>query len=308
MLYNDKSINTPSEIADAFADFFKSVYQCPSNSDAYPVEQDCITIMSISENEVIAAGKALPVSNAIGCDEVPSFIVKDCIYLWAKPICQILNESLKQDIFPERWKSALIVPIHKAGKVNEINNYRPIAILSPFAKIYEKILYRRIFHMVKNRISTSQHGFYSGRSTVTNLIDLTQTVAEGLDNNLQTEVIYTDFRKAFDTVNHNILLAKLAEIGLSKKLLNLFKSYLSGRKQYVFYKGTQSSIFIPTSGVPQGSCLSTLLFAIFINDLTKILGSGVLLFADDVKLIRHIQSATDILLLQNQLNKFSEWL
>ena len=116
-----------------------------------------------------------------------------------------------------------------------------------------------------------------------------------------------DFQKAFDSVDHGILLNKLSAFGFTTELRNLFASYLTERKAYVYYKGMRSPIFVPTSGVPQGANLGTLLFSIFIDDLAHELGQDALLFADDLKLLRTISNQDDIDILQLQINRVSRW-
>lgn len=135
----------------------------------------------------------------------------------------------------------------------------------------------------------------------------TQSVAESLDSRGQGNVIYTDFQKAFDQLDHYVLLPKLDSFVVSDLLLALFKSYLTDRFQVVQYGGYTSRSFIPTSGVPQGSNLEPLLFLIFINDLPMVIDTPKLLFADDLKIYSEIRSVLDAEVLQRQLDKLSEW-
>ncbi|XP_045463863.1 uncharacterized protein LOC123673424 [Harmonia axyridis] len=130
----------------------------------------------------------------------------------------------------------------------------------------------------------SKHGFVKGHSTVTNLFNVTQFISEVIERKSQVDILYTDFSKAFDLLDHGILLRKLSQFGLSSALIGLFKSYLSNRQQYVEFKGVRSTVFSSTSGVPQGSNLGPLLFIIFINDLAEVVDVDCLLFADDFKI------------------------
>ena len=134
-----------------------------------------------------------------------------------------------------------------------------------------------------------------------------EKVGENLNNRIQTDIIYTDFRKAFDSVDHRILLSKMSAMGFSNKLTNFMSSYLSKRQLYVSYEGVRSQIFYPTSGVPQGANLGPLLFIIFINDLVCQLGEDSLVFADDVKIFRSIRSQQDNIVLQESLNGLIRW-
>ena len=172
----------------------------------------------------------------------------------------------------------------------------------------EKILVSSLQHLCKSIISPSQHGFVKGRSTTTNLLEFTSLVNDAFSEKKQTDVIYTDFSKAFDSVNHDLLLTKLDRIGFPPAFLGWISTYLKGRTQKVLLRSSISNSFYVTSGVPQGSHLGPLLFTLFINDLPNTLShSSILMYADDVKLVF---SYTDPLLhncLQDDLNAMQHW-
>jgi hypothetical protein len=170
-----------------------------------------------------------------------------------------------------------------------VSNYRPVTILPHISKVFESIIYSYIYTNVQNVISEHQHGFFRGTSTSTNL----SFISAALDKNTQVDVIYTDFSKAFDRIDHNILLNKLRHFGFSDSLLNLFESYLLDRFCYVNVLGFYSARLVVNSGVPQGSNLGPLLFLLFINDIVEIFSLNVLLFADDVKLYSTIRDISD---------------
>ena len=309
MTYKDRTISGPENITEAFAEFFSSVYQSSSNVNTLSRES-CYTnvnISKITEKDVIFASKELNNSNATGNDNLPTFVVQDCIHVWAKPLSILYNKSLNQNIFPDMWKQSRVVPILKNGSPNCIENYRPITIIPVFAKIYERILHNKIFKCVKHQISVTQHGFFEKRSTVTNLMTKMQIITNNMNHSIQTDVIYTDFQKAFDSIDHLMLIDKLANMGFSKELLSFFCSYLHARKLHVFYCGAKSKEFIATSGVPQGTNLAALLFSIYINDLPNAIDTDTLLFADDFKLIKTIRTERDAVDLQQQINNVLRW-
>ena len=168
-------------------------------------------------------------------------------------------------------------------------------------------MYKHIYIKVKHLLSNDQHGFVEKRSTVTNLSCFSQFATEILDQRGQLDVIYTDFSKAFDRVDHGILLTKLHSSGFSFSLLTLIKSYLLRRDLFVCYGGQKSDTFSPTSGVPQGSNLGPLLFLLFINDITTKIDSNILIYADDIKIYLPISHVKDSITLQKNLNSIYEW-
>ena len=298
----NNNFTEPQAIVNAFATTFSKVY----TSDNAPSmdSTDCtrsFTINSVSEQDLIIIMSKFSTKLTAGDDLIPSFLVHDCKYAFSEPLTIIINLALRSNTFPDRWKRARISPIHKKGKSSALDNYRPIAILSNFAKVFEQVLYGRIYENVRSYISPNQHGFMSGRSTITNLAVLTQELCVTIDNCSQMDVIYTDFSHAFDTLPHNTLLYKLSNFGLSCSLLELIRSYLYNRRNYVFYNGFKSFEFVSTSGVPQGSNLGPLFFNLFINDLLQSLTCRLLAYADDLKIFSGISSNEDTELLQDNL-------
>lgn len=144
-------------------------------------------------------------------------------------------------------------------------------------------------------------------TNLTNLVSLIQTISQELDDKGQIDVIYTDFSRAFDTIDHGMLLGKLSAFGLSPSLLKLLHSYLTNRCNYVYYNGFKSFEFCPSSGVPQGSNLGPLLFVLFINDLLDSFSCSVLAYADDLKIYSSINTCNDVLNLQENINILSQW-
>jgi hypothetical protein len=182
-----------------------------------------------------------------------------------------------------------------------IENYRPILIINNFAKIFESLIFDQLYIVLSKLISPSQHGFMRGRPTTTQLI------SDSIDKGFQTDVVYLDFSKAFDSLDHNILVQKLWFVGASPMLVKFFCSYLQGRKQYVHCYGYDSASINVTSGVPQGSVLGLLLFLVFINDIGDKLTVPFFLFADDAKLLKQISEWSDCVTLQANLDEIMNW-
>ncbi|XP_063902404.1 uncharacterized protein LOC135139824, partial [Zophobas morio] len=246
------------------------------------------SVTEISEDEVFLKIKNLKSNNTAGPDSIPAFLIKDCVGIFSKPLTYLYNIILSTQTFPDHWKVSKIIPLFKKDDKSVIENYRPISLLNNFAKIFESLLHDTIYYQIKHHLSDAQHGFVQGRSTVTNLMTISQDLASNLDNGYHTDVVYTDFSKAFDRLDHAILLRKLLEFGFSEKLYLLFTSYITER-------------------VPQGSVLGPLIFNIFINDVVNDIRSSVLLYADDMKLYRRITSIQDCLVLQSDLDKVHSW-
>ena len=180
--------------------------------------------------------------------------------------------------------------------------------MSAIPKLFEKFVTANVVHLLQSVITPQQHGFVKGRSTVTNLLEFVSHVFAAFTSKLQTDVIYTDFSKAFDKVNHNLLFLKLDMMGFSSTFLRWLSSYLKGRTQSVLFKGCLSRRIIVSSGVPQGSHLGPILFNLFLNDLPSVINhSMILMYADDVKLYLSIKSVNESLLLQEDLISFVKW-
>ena len=310
MVFNDVNLSDPQSIVDGFAGFFSSAFlpcagtSIPSSSrEANKV----ISIVEFSEKEIIKACSSLTPNLTSGSDLIPAFLVKDCAHVLASPLKILFNCSMQLGRFPDRWKITNICPILKGGNRSDITNYRPISLLPNFSKVFEKALVNKMHDAIARSISPHQHGFCRGRSTTTNLVSITQYLSETLDNGGQVDVIYTDLAKAFDKVDHQVLLNKLHDFGFSTNLLKFFGSYLNNRLCSVKYNGFTSSQFRSTSGVPQGSVLGPTLFLIFINDLAISLECNRLLFADDLKIFASIDHSKDCLSLQNQLLHVDQW-
>lgn len=310
MTFENSVLNSPSHIVNAFAKYFHSVFTIPTTDPLPPLlsySNNLISLDHISVDDIMLSIKTLKPSLSCGPDLVPAMIIKDCSTPFSSALFHIFNLSIKTCTFPSLWKLARITPIHKSGDVSDISNYRPIAVLSNFSKVLESIIYKAIYPYIHNLLSFSQHGFVKQRSTVTNLSFFTHFLSTILDNNGQVDVAYTDFSKAFDRLDHRILIHKLHSFSLSSSFIQLISSYLNHRLLFVNCLGVNSTPFIATSGVPQGSNLGPLLFLLFINDVTHVISNNKLLFADDLKIFASVTSIDDCIKLQNDLDNLNKW-
>ena len=211
---------------------------------------------------------------------------------------------------PKDWKVANIVPVHKKGSKENIENYRPISLTSLVMKTFERIIKDEILLRTSDMLDKRQHGFLSKKSCTTNMAGFSDSLALSLNDCMRTDVVYFDFSKAFDSVNHDLLLHKLKNIyKIDGRLLRFIVSYLSDREQCVVIGNTKSSFKPVLSGVPQGSILGPILFVLFINDLPNGLSAGtnLALYADDTKIWRTINSENDHEILQRDITYLNNW-
>ena len=310
MYYNNLMLDNTSEVLNGFAEYFQKSFTPNISRDVNNDVISCavnINFTYFSESEVLKSLQKLKPKFTTGPDLIPAFIIKDCKYVFVKPLLILFNTCLRLGSIPSIWKVSKVRPVFKKGDRSKISNYRPVSIICNFCKVFEFLVYDRLFPLTKNMIIPQQHGFFAGRSTITNLVIITQEIAEAIDSGYQIDVVYLDFTKAFDQLNHEILLNKLNKFGFSHSLIKLLSSYLCNRSQYVELHGSKSNSYNATSGVPQGSVLGPLLFNYFINDIGSRLNCDFLLYADDVKLYTKVKSNDDCEKLQYDLNLVDEW-
>jgi hypothetical protein len=308
--------NDPIEnhgISDAFAKHFESLYSSieplldPDSAGPSSATQD-IQISAFDEKDMEYGFSNLSPKSSFGPDGLPPYVVKGCYEHISFPLKHIFNLIIASSTFPDAWKITRLRPLHKKGSRSEISNYRPIAVLSAPCKLFESILHIHINRQIDSRLSDSQHGFRLRRSTVTNLIVYNNFISNSMDKSIQVDSVYTDISKAFDRVDHDILLQKLCTFGASYSIICFFASYLKNRRQFVDYHGNESRIFRTNSGVPQGSNLGPILFLIFFDDIVKVItNSSCLLFADDLKLFRTIETPLCCAMMQSDLDAISQW-
>ena len=228
-------------------------------------------------------------SNAAGYDGLYPRIIKYTADITKKPLAYMINQSFKTGIFPEELKVAKIIPLHKKGKKTDVANKRPISILNVFGKIFEKAIHKRLSTYLEEfeLLTPLQHGFRKNHSTESALLSFIQKMYDTINERKRAIALFIDFSKAFDCLDHRILICKLERLGIRGAALELIKSYLSSRKQYVYYNQKYSAPITPEFGTPQGSLLGPLIFLIYVNDIINSATSIFLaLYADDANGIK----------------------
>lgn len=310
MHFKDSHADNGQSIVNLFSQHFSSVYnpdncQVAKNQSTYMKN---ISFRPISLADIFEKNSKLPNKMSVGPDNIPNIFLKMCVYTISKPLSVIFNSSISQETFPDFWKRSFIIPIFKSGDPEDIQNYRGVCNQCTLAKVLDSLVYDQLSWECSNIISENQHGFCPGRSTTTNLVGYEIDLLEALERGSQIDSIYTDFSKAFDRVNFDILISKLNAIGFNDGCLRWISSFLRGRSQCVKVKGFESDFFPVHSGVPQGSHCAPLLFNLFINDLGDYLKySTPSFYADDLKLYKEIRTVEDSIELQRDMDALWEW-
>ena len=310
-------LSTPKEKAVAFSNHFNSIFVQENTSLLSTLREELRSSWSSEEvNDIVILREdvydllcKLDVTKAAGPDEVPARLLREGAVWLAKPLATLFTLSLSQGCLPSDWTSANITPVFKKGNKHLITNYRPISLTSTVVKLLERLVHCQLTDFLEsnNKLSPLQHGFRTGHSCQTQLLETVHKWACCLDRASSSHVVFTDFSKAFDTVPHERLLLKLEHVGIRGRLLTWISSFLLNRTQRVLIDGAASEWCEVTSGVPQGSILGPLLFIIYINDIGKDLSSHTGLFADDCTISTGVSSYHDCLSLQDDLNSLFRW-
>ena len=310
---NGEQISDNIGKADLLNNFFSSTFTTEDLNSIPSGEQKCFTSfvsdIEISESEVKKLLQNLDPAKSPGVDNIHPRILKEAAENLSFPLTHLFNLSLKTGEIPEEWKSANITPLHKKGQKDDPKNYRPVSLTSICCKILEKIIRRVVnSHMNNNNLySKHQHGFLEGRSTTSQLLEYLEYAVECIEQDYPLDVIMLDFMKAFDSVPHQRLLIKLKNYGINGKIHTWIENFLTTRRQRVVINRFSSKWKDVISGVPQGSVLGPVLFAIFINDMPSAVTNRIKLYADDAKLYSAVRNTEDCLKLQEDLIRLEEW-
>ena len=265
--------------------------------------------INISTSEVLEQLKKLDDTKSPGYDGIHARVLLDAREKIAEYLTEIFNESWRTGTVPEDWRRANISAIYKKGPKKDAANYRPVSLTSVCCKVMEKFVRKHLMnHILTNDLnSQKQYVFMTGRSTTLQLLRAMDDWTEALDKNNEVDIIYLDFKKAFDTVPHQRLFRVLHQLGIGGKTHDWIRSFLNGREQRVMVNEIPSRWEPVLSGIPQGSVLGPVLFIIYINSMTDVVQSPLLLFADDAKLYREISTVEDQLILQKDLEELRTW-
>ena len=307
-------IDTPDFINNFFTDIgpnLASKFDDVWVDDLPPFVRDALGDIHVDEQILEKVVKDINVNKASSVSHISAGVLKDAFLALFPQLVYMYNKSFENGIFPDSWKVANVIPLKKGGDPTDVSNLRPISLLPLPGKIAERLMHTHISNYVEQQglLNTKQGGFRKGRSTISTVASLTDDILEGLNDRKFTTASFIDLKKAFDTINHKILLQKLPHFGLNLNLITWITSYLSNRKQQCTVNGVTSKVRPIVCGVPQGSILGPLLFLMFINDVdTNIVHSKVLLYADDTVIYAcHKDESVAHLWMSEDLNVLCKW-
>ena len=300
---NDNTTSDPKMIAESFNEYFVNIGSRLASEASKEFSENELTnnnnqpniqtnskfyFSQISIESVALTLRNLKTNKSTGLDKIPAKILKLSYDIIAPSLAFIFNLSLETGIYVDDWKRARVIPIYKAEDKRKCENYRPISILPVVSKVFEREVFNQVYRYLcdNSLLSRFQSGFRPKHSTLSALIQMCDDWLQNMDNGNLNCVVFLDVKKAFDSINHEILLNKMHEyFGISDTQLKWFESYLINREQQCMVNGQISSPKNITCGIPQGSILGPLLFLLYINDMPKSLKYVTpSMYADDTEI------------------------
>ena len=326
-----------SETADFINDYFINVGNPPTQShtlrrckksksrskpsakkDRVPGQQHPIddtqppwSLTKFTEEEVLKVIKDIEINKSSGIEHLNNRVLKSILKVLTSQLTFIFNSSIESHSYPNSWKNAVVIPIPKKGDLTSVSNFRPISLLPQPGKLLEKLVHNRLNTYIEscNLLSTNQHGFRKNRSTLDAVFQLTNQINCNMDKKIPTLVSFLDFKKAFDCVQHSILINKLKSLNIDTNTLLWLQDYLTERSQKVLANNKLSGSLKIKQGVPQGSIMGPLLYIIYANDITRVIKKcHVALYADDTVLYSSCKKLrTARQQMQADLNALQRW-
>ena len=310
------------KIAQGFCDFYcevgpKLAARIPKvREDTYlkfmgPKIDESLFIRPTTPLEIEELCRGLVSNKSAGWDEVSPRVIKEVASEISGPLSGFLNYCIREGFYPGFFKVARVVPVYKGEDPTMFGNYRPVSVLPVLSQVFERVLQNRLVEFLgdKGVLVPGQYGFRAGHSTAMAVLDMVEQIRGAWNRGNSALGVFIDLKKAFDTVDHRLLLAKLEHYGIRGKALELFKSYLNGREQYVVFGGHESGRGKIECGVPQGSVLGPLFFLLYVNDMGKSCRElELVLFADDTNIFAQDKDLKGLFSKVNQgLQELQEW-
>lgn len=297
--HEGRLIEDASQVSELFCEYYSTVVAEKLDQHFQgDMSRDCTTagrsnpeslfIAPVAADDIRTVVASLPERHSTGFDGIPIRLVRQCSDILAPLLAYMFNLSIFQGKFPNILKTAVIVPVPKKGDLHDITNYRPIALLSVFSKIFEKIMATNVTHFLNrfNLLNRSQHGFRAGHSTETATIGLVQHIYDKLDRNEYVIAMSFDLSRAFDTLHPGFFSEKISRLGLRGRINDWLVSFLENRRIKVRVGDKYSSLYPVDLGTPQGSVLGPLIFLLYVNDLPEHISEGnVFSYADDTTIV-----------------------